>query len=281
MHDDLQVALRPRLAEQRLVGRRILLAQCSRQALLIGHATIGQAAQAGTTGTVATAVWKRKPMLKRGIQNFLISLHFENMTAGLYRNFKAHIAVIQIDSRTIRERFDTGPFTGQLYLHAVGIAAHDVVKYALDVWSDDGMELSCTHDANAWPSDHYAGLPAPRDGETVVLWVQNSHPSAIPARGIGLNLMGRPEISWLDKPIPGFGTYVTVFSYQRMGILYRYGETDAAHHREIDHVVADIGDFLVRDTEFSGQVIVGLQLVELPLVNMADTQVLHAMFDYL
>ena len=41
--------------------------------------------------------------------------------------------------------------------------------------------LSCTHDANAWPADRYAGLPAPAPGERVVLWVQNSHPTPIPA----------------------------------------------------------------------------------------------------
>ena len=46
--------------------------------------------------------------------------------------------------------------------------------------------LSCTHDANAWPADYYAGLPAPDGGETVLLWVQNSHPCPIPAGGIGL-----------------------------------------------------------------------------------------------
>ena len=50
--------------------------------------------------------------------------------------------------------------------------------------------LSCTHDANAWPADRYAGLPAPAPGERVVLWVQNSHPTPIPAGAIGLNPMG-------------------------------------------------------------------------------------------
>ena len=96
-------------------------------------------------------------------------------------------AAIVIDSRAVRERFGLGPFTGQLFIHAVGIRGHDVVKYALDVWRDDGSELSCTHDANAWPSERYAGLPAPRPGEDVVLWVQNSHPCADPER------RGRPQ----------------------------------------------------------------------------------------
>ena len=70
--------------------------------------------------------------------------------------------VIRIDSAEVRERLGIGPFTGQLFLHVCGIAGHDIVKYALDTYGDGDEVLSCTHDANAWPSDHYAGLPAPR-----------------------------------------------------------------------------------------------------------------------
>jgi hypothetical protein len=56
-----------------------------------------------------------------------------------------------------------------------------VVKYALDTYAtDNGASLSCTHDANAWPSDRFAGLPAPRPDERVVLWLQNSHAVPIP-----------------------------------------------------------------------------------------------------
>jgi hypothetical protein len=100
-----------------------------------------------------------------------------------------------IDSREVRARFSLGPFAGQLFLHAVGVAGHDVVKYALDVFSTaaDGADraLAVTHDANAWPSDRYAGLPAPRAGEQVLLWVQNSHAAAIPAGAMTLNRMGQ------------------------------------------------------------------------------------------
>ena len=64
-----------------------------------------------------------------------------------------------------------GDFAGQLFLHVVGAAGHDVVKYALDMFGETGGEpdgaLSCTHDANAWPADRYAGLPAPAPGERV------------------------------------------------------------------------------------------------------------------
>ncbi len=104
---------------------------------------------------------------------------------------------IAIDSREVRARFDLPQFTGQLFLHAIGVAGHDVIKYALDTYaSENGASLSCTHDANAWPSDRYAGLPAPRPDERVVLWVQNSHAAPIPAGTLALNRMG------VEKPAP-------------------------------------------------------------------------------
>ena len=161
------------------------------------------------------------------------------------------LASVQIDSRTVRERFDTGPFTGQMYIHAVGVAGHDVVKYALDVWSDDGTELSCTHDANAWPADLYAGLPAPHEGEDVVLWIQNSHPCHIPANGVGLNLMGENDTRWLPDAIPPYGTRRLAVSAlfpdaawpQQLEIQAgkyfvrpRYEVTDARKRRHIAHV---------------------------------------------
>lgn len=111
-----------------------------------------------------------------------------------------------IDSQAVRERFDLGAFTGSLFMHAIGVAGHDVVKYVVDTYGDDPSVLSATHDANAWPADYYAGLPAPRDGERVVLWVQNSHPVPIPPGTIGLNRMGCEETSRLDADIPPFGT---------------------------------------------------------------------------
>ncbi len=114
--------------------------------------------------------------------------------------------VVTIDSAHVRQRFDLGAFTGTLYMHVVGAAGHDIVKYALDTYGDDDTILSCTHDANAWPSNLYAGLPAPRLGERVLLWVQNSHPCPIPPRGIGLNRMGDPAVTWIDQEIGPFGT---------------------------------------------------------------------------
>jgi hypothetical protein len=119
---------------------------------------------------------------------------------------------IILDSREIRARFDLPEFCGQLFLHIIGAAGHDVVKYALDTFGDpdspEGVEnsLSCTHDANAWPADRYAGLPAPGPGERVSLWIQNSHPVAIPSCAVGLNPMGEDCVVSIAEPIAPFAT---------------------------------------------------------------------------
>jgi hypothetical protein len=112
-----------------------------------------------------------------------------------------------IDSREVRERFGLPAFTGQLFLHVVGAAGHDVVKYALDTYAgDDGCSLSCTHDANAWPSDRYAGLPAPRADERVILWLQNSHAAPIPAGAVALDRMGAETPVPLTQEVAPFAT---------------------------------------------------------------------------
>jgi hypothetical protein len=115
-------------------------------------------------------------------------------------------STIVIDSAQVRERFDLPPFTGSLFLHAIGAEAHDVVKYALDLYGDSDEVLSCTHDANAWPAEKYAGLPAPRKNERVLLWIQNSHPAPIPAGSIELRAMGSQTSARFDETIPAFGT---------------------------------------------------------------------------
>jgi hypothetical protein len=124
----------------------------------------------------------------------------------------ADAGAIVIDSREVRRRFDLGDFAGQLFIHVAGVARHDIVKYALDTFGDSAAghdaALSCTHDANAWPSDRYAGLPAPAPGERVVLWLQNSHAAPIPKGAIGLSVMGGQHIATLDAPIGGFATSV-------------------------------------------------------------------------
>src|SRR5712671_4007332 len=116
------------------------------------------------------------------------------------------IAALTIDSREVRARFKLGDFAGQLFIHVAGAAGHDVVKYALDTFSETDSALSCTHDANAWPSERYAGLPAPAPGERVILWLQNSHAAPIPGGTIGLNQMGDERVATLDEPIGPFAT---------------------------------------------------------------------------
>ncbi|MFA5172260.1 MAG: hypothetical protein WC426_11895 [Sulfuriferula sp.] len=116
-------------------------------------------------------------------------------------------ASLIIDSQEVRQRFGLGDFTASLFIHVLGVARHDIVKYALDVYGDDDTVLSCTHDANAWPSDLFAGLPAPKDDETVVMWIQNSHPVPIPANAVGINLMGSDEVRYVPVAIPPFACY--------------------------------------------------------------------------
>ena len=116
-----------------------------------------------------------------------------------------------IDSAEVRARFGLPAFTGQLFIHAIGVAGHDVVKYALDIYGTQAgphgdAGLSVTHDANAWPSDRYAGLPAPAPGDQVLLWVQNSHAAPIPAGAITLDRMGCRAPVALDRAVPPFAS---------------------------------------------------------------------------
>src|SRR5262249_1428995 len=120
------------------------------------------------------------------------------------------LRVITIDSREVRRRFKLGDFAGQLFIHVAGAAGHDVVKYALDTFGEDEPAadgaLSCTHDANAWPSDRYAGLPAPGARERGILCLQHSHPVPIPAGGVALNPMGEETIAAIREPIAPFAS---------------------------------------------------------------------------
>jgi hypothetical protein len=169
-------------------------------------------------------------------------------------------AAIMVDSREVRARFGLGDFAGQLFLHVIGAAGHDVVKYALDTFGDtDGIgdgALSCTHDANAWPAERYAGLPAPTQGERVVLWIQNSHPAPIPAGAIGLNPMGADTLIPFPDPIGPFASRAVDIAGLLPGIAWprqievragkhvvrpRY-EVVAAGHRRIAHVNVERAD---------------------------------------
>ena len=113
-----------------------------------------------------------------------------------------------IDSQEVRTRFALPEFAGQLFIHAVNVAGHDVVKYALDTYGS-GAEpsLSVTHDANAWPSDRYAGLPAPAAQEQVLLWIQNSHAAPISGDSIMLNRMGEDHATVpIGQDVPPFAS---------------------------------------------------------------------------
>ena len=74
----------------------------------------------------------------------------------------------------------------------VGAAGHDVVKYALDTYGDSGAEpvLHPRRQRLAGGST-MPGCRRRAPGERVMLWLQNSHPTPIPAGAIGLNLDGR------------------------------------------------------------------------------------------
>ena len=113
---------------------------------------------------------------------------------------------IRLHAGEIRERFALPPFTGSLFVHAIGIAGHDIMKYVLDDEDAEGLSPAVTHDSNSWPADYYAGIPAPEAGEVVRLWVQNSHPVAIPAGTLVFNRMGRSDGHAYPHDIPAFGT---------------------------------------------------------------------------
>ena len=112
-----------------------------------------------------------------------------------------------IDSAEVRARFGLSDFCGQLFIHVIGAAGHDVVKYALDTYTDGFALVSQTHDANSWPADFYAGLPAPNDHEDVIFWVQNCHPIPIPPGEISIGLMGGGERVPLMDAIAPYATY--------------------------------------------------------------------------
>ena len=117
-----------------------------------------------------------------------------------------------LDSVAIRREFCLPDFCGQVFLHVARAAGHDIVKYVVDTYGDfnddnAATELSCTHDANSWPADLYAGIPAPDKDDTVTLWVQNSHPTPISAGSIGANIMGNDTITAIPEEIAPFATH--------------------------------------------------------------------------
>ena len=166
-------------------------------------------------------------------------------------------AGLTIDSRHIRARFALPAFEGQLFIHAIGAAGHDVVKYALDTYGTGAeRSLSCTHDANAWPSDRYAGLPAPKPGQRVTVWLQNSHAAPIPAGAVTLDRMGAEQPVALDQAVPPYASLPLDIGALLPGIAWpdqvelragrhtvrpRYEVTEAGRHR-IAHLNVERAD---------------------------------------
>lgn len=111
-----------------------------------------------------------------------------------------------LDSKQIKERFNLNDFVGQLFIHMVGAKGHDILKYALDIYDDVGKMVTATHDANSWPSDYMAGLPAPKSDQRVIFWAQNSHPVPIEPGTISFNVMGEEKSYPYMETIPPFGT---------------------------------------------------------------------------
>ncbi len=113
---------------------------------------------------------------------------------------------IVLDSAEIRRRFGLGPFTGSLFVHVIGSAAHDTLKYAVDIYDDSGAIATATHDSNPWAAELYAGLPAAAAGQRVSLWIQNCYPTPIPAGSIGARVMGDAGFTPVGAEIPAYGT---------------------------------------------------------------------------
>ena len=165
----------------------------------------------GPDGELHTRVTTANYWGLHGAQNPELYFHLFDRNGETLATWRASAgkpgALITIDSRDVRQKFGLDDFCGSLFIHAIGIAGHDIVKYALDTYGNDGRALSCNHDANAWPADYYAGLPAPKPGETITLFVQNSHPAPIPAGAVKINKMGHDGGGVLTEEIGPYATY--------------------------------------------------------------------------
>ena len=149
--------------------------------------------------------WKRY-----GAKHVSIYLYLMNNQGKVIAKWSEDIPdsnhVICIDSQDVKTRFGLDDFCGQLFIHVTGVNGHEIVKYALDTYGDSQEVLSATHDANAWPADYFAGLPAPREDEEVVLWVQNTHPITIKPGSITINGMGEKDKFAIKEEISPFAT---------------------------------------------------------------------------
>ena len=61
------------------------------------------------------------------------------------KDLPSGVGGVVIDSAEVRIRFGLPPFRGQLFVHAIGVAGHDVVKYALDTYGNPGPAEPVLH----------------------------------------------------------------------------------------------------------------------------------------
>ncbi len=114
--------------------------------------------------------------------------------------------LVQICSDQVAAEHGLGAFAGQLFMHAIGAAGHDVMKYVCDQHDSSGS-LTTTHDANSWPADRYAGIPLPAgDQEQVDLWIQNPHQRSIAGGSLSLSTADGQSLT-LDQELAPLATH--------------------------------------------------------------------------
>ncbi|MDB5392615.1 MAG: hypothetical protein JWM91_121 [Rhodospirillales bacterium] len=164
---------------------------------------------------------------------------------------------IRLDSAKVRQTFGLGEFTGSLFVHVIGPAAHDTLKYAVDIYDDAGATTTATHDSNPWPADFYAGLPAAVPGQSVRLWIQNCYPTPIPPGATHIRPMGAPDFVGAGPEIPPYGTMAIDAADYFPGVAWpaqfeiradkyccrpRYEIDMGDGHRSVAHVNVERGD---------------------------------------
>lgn len=162
--------------------------------------------QGGTHTRLVTANYWVKYGAKDVVAYMYLLDQSGNLLAEWQESLPNKVSLLVLDSKEIKARFKLGDFMGQIFLHYVGAAGHDVVKYALDIYSDDDRTLSATHDANAWPCLYFAGLPAAAPGEKITLWLQNTHPVTIKKNTLSINIMGNNDHQLIDQEIAPYAT---------------------------------------------------------------------------
>jgi hypothetical protein len=193
---------------------------------------------------------------------------------------------IRLDSAEVRQRFGLGDFTGSLFVHVIGSAAHDTLKYAVDIYDDAGATTTATHDSNPWAADFYAGLPAPDAGQRVLLWLQNCYPTPIPAGATLIRPMGAKTFTGVGSEIPPYGTGAIDLAQDFPDAVWpgqfeiqadkyfcrpRYEIDMGAGHRSVAHVNVERGDLKAAPDLEAASRIVGKGFILCgPLLPVAD-----------